>query len=130
MNLIAPGWDLDVERGPDWLIVTPHGAAENEAEADWQCPPLAESVWKVAEQNFVYRIVLDLSRIALLHTAFVGQLVQLQKRICTHDGILRICGLSEHNAEVLHCCRLDGFLPTFADRNEAILGSFVPLHPR
>lgn len=117
MVTIAPGWDLDVERGPDWLIVTLHGH-----DGDWTCPPLAEVVWSAAEQNFTHRIVLDLSPLPMLHTALIGQLVQLQKRICTHEGTLRLCGLSDHNREVLQCCRLDGYFPIFHDRSEAVMG--------
>jgi anti-anti-sigma factor len=130
MTVIAPGWNLDVERGPDWLIVALHATDQVDHEDDWRCPPLAESVWSVADQNFTYRVVLDMSNVAVLHTALIGQLVQLQKRICTHDGVLRLCGLSDHNREVVRCCRLDGFFPIFHDRGEAVMGSYVPVRPR
>ncbi len=125
MVVLSPGWHLDVERGPDWLIVTVH----TEVAEEWSCPPLAQSVWSLAEQNFTYRIVLDLSPLPMLHTAMIGQLVRLQKRVCTHDGVLRLCGLSEHNRMVLQCCRLDGYFPIYSDRTEAILGE-SPRRPR
>jgi anti-anti-sigma factor len=122
--VLSPGWTLEVERGPDWLIVTLFGVDESE----WSSPPLAGGVWSLAEQNFTYRVVLDLSHVPFLHTALVGQLVNLQKRVCSHDGCLRLCGLSDHSREVLQCCRLDGFFPLFHDRNEAVMGS--PAKPR
>jgi len=126
MVVLSPGWTLDVERGPDWLIVTLHTGDG----AEWTCPPLAETVWELCGRHFTYRVVLDLASLTVLPTALIGQLVRLQKRICTHDGVLRLCGLSEHNREVLHSCRLDGYLPEFHDRGEAVMGTFVPAKPR
>lgn len=126
MVVLSPGWTLEVERGPDWLIVTLFGVDESE----WSSPPLASGVWSLAEQAFTYRVVLDLSHVPFLHTALIGQLVNLQKRICTHDGCLRLCGLSDHSREVLQSCRLDGYFPMFHDRNEAVMGNCVPAKPR
>lgn len=123
MVVILPGWNMDVERGPDWLIVTMHA----DHESEWANPPLAKSVWQLVEQYFTYRIVLDLGEVPMLHTALVGQLVHLQKRLCQHDGTLRICGLSERNHDILRTCRLDGLMPHFRDRTEAIRGEFT--HP-
>ena len=88
----------------------------------WSCPPLAPSVWSLAEQNFTYRVVLDLSPLPILHTALIGQFVHLQKRICTHDGVLRLCGLIDHNRMVLQSCRLDGYFPIFIDRDRSGAG--------
>lgn len=126
MVVVSAGWILDVERGPDWLIVTLHCDHENE----WDCPPLAETIWSLLQQHFTYRVVLDMSQVPLLHSAIVGQLVYLQKRVCTHDGVLRVCGLSERNHDVLRSCRLDGFLPHYQDRNQAVTGMSAPSKPR
>jgi anti-anti-sigma factor len=118
MVVISPGWIMDVERGPDWLIVSVRSEHDNE----WDTPPLAESIWHLVEQNFTYRLVLDLSNVSMLHTSLVGQLVYLQKRLSIHDGCLRICGLSDRNHDILRTCRLDGLMPHYRDRNEAVLG--------
>jgi anti-anti-sigma factor len=126
MVVLSPGWTLEVERGPDWLIVTLFGVDETE----WSSPPLASGVWSLVEQNFCRRVVLDLSHVPVLHSALIGQIINLQKRICSNDGCLRLCGLSEHNIEVLRCCRLDGYLPVFDDRNHAVMGSASPVKPR
>lgn len=119
MVVISPGWIMDVQRGPDWLIVT----VRSEHESEWDTPPLAETVWHLLEQHFTYRLVLDLSQVGMLHTAIVGQLVHLQKRLVMHDGVLRICGLSERNHDILRTCRLDGLMPHYHDSNEAVLGT-------
>lgn len=117
MVVISPGWLMEVERGPDWLIVSVRAEHDNE----WDTPPLIDVVWQLVEQCFTYRLVLDLSEVPMLHTALVGQLVHLQKRLGLHGGCLRICGLSERNHDILRTCRLDGFMPRYADRNDAVL---------
>ncbi|HZZ74172.1 MAG TPA: hypothetical protein VFE24_18195 [Pirellulales bacterium] len=48
MLTIAPGWTLDVERGPDWLFVKVHPPAGD----PFDMPPLAESVWSILEQKY------------------------------------------------------------------------------
>jgi anti-anti-sigma factor len=125
MVVLSPGWELDVERGPDWLIVTLH----SDGAAEGSNPPLAQTVWSLLEQHFTYRVVLDLGQLSLMSTALIGQLVRLQKRICTHDGTLRLCGLSDHNLMVLRTCRLDGYFPIYCDREGAVMGD-SPRLPR
>ncbi len=99
----AAGWFLDVDRGPDWLFIRVHPqSGENDA------PGLAESVWHVLEQSFIYRVVLELQDFALLRSSLIGQLVLLSKRVHSQGGILRLCGLSPANQEVLRTCRLQG----------------------
>ena len=125
MVQIAYGWELDVDRGPDWLFVRPHrppGGAE-------QMPPLAEQVWALMEQNFIHSLVPELDQIDFLSTYLIGQLVWLQKRIHTHDGLMRIAGLCHMGQEVLHQCRLDSRLPCFSSREEAVMGC-QPRKPR
>ncbi len=114
------GLKLDVERGPDWMFVRvnpPEGKTWDDA------PPLAEAVWAILEQNFIYRVVLELDQITLLRSCLIGQLVMLSKRVHTHDGLLRICGLSPDNQEVLSISRLSAILPNYRDRGEAVMAS-------
>ena len=53
----------------------------------------------------------------LVATGFVAGTMLL------HDGVLRICGLSERNHDILRTCRLDGLMPHYHDSNEAVLGT-------
>jgi hypothetical protein len=55
--------------------------------------------------------------------------VLLSKRINTHGGMLRLCGLSPANQEVVRICRLDGCLPNYGTRGDAVMGH-RPLQPR
>ena len=125
MITIAPGWTLDVDRGPDWLFVKLH-PPEYDSTAFMD---LAESIWHLAEQNMTYRIVLEMHEIQLLHSSLLGQLVLLSKRIHRHDGMLRLVGLSKQNQQVIKTCRLDTGLPCYDDRGCAVMGH-RPNQPR
>ena len=119
------GLSLEVDRGPDWIFIRVQGCDPKFSAA----PPLAEAVWAILEQNFVYRVVLEMDRIAVLHSYLVGQLVLLTKRLHGHDGVLRICGLSPDNQAVLGSCQLDGIFPNYRDRSDAVMCS-RPSQPR
>ena len=126
MLATAPGCELDVERGPDWLLVRVRRLDLTESDA----PSFAERIWCLLEQHFTHRLVLELDQVRLLNSDLIGQLIQLYRRIAEHDGVMRLCGLSPYNREVLHKCRLDERLPPYEDRHEAVLASCYPLQPR
>jgi anti-anti-sigma factor len=107
--------NMRIERGPDWLIVQ-------------LCPPdepydnMADRLWAVLNQHFVYRLVLEMDYVDFLPSQLIGQLVMLHKRVLKHGGALRLCGLSSECQEALHICRLDQALPNFPTRAEAVHG--------
>ena len=124
MLATVPGWELDVERGPDLLMVK----VKNLQETGFDASMLADSLWSVCQRHFTYRVVLELDEVGLLNSGLIGQLVRLYKHIREHDGVLRICGLSTYNLQVLQSCRLDERLCPYQDREEAVMGH--PRHPR
>ncbi len=119
------GWHLDVDRGPDWVFVRLRPDAHSEID-DFE---LAENVWGILQQSFTYRLVLELDEVPILSSYLIAQLVLLSKRIHSHGGLLRVCGLSAANQEVVHTCRLDGCLPQYVNRGEAVMGH-RPAQPR
>jgi anti-anti-sigma factor len=123
---LAPGWELTVERGPDWLIVTIDGEDPDRDDS----PPLAERIWSLLEQHLTHRLVLELQGVPLLTSHFIGQLIDLYRRIREVDGVLRLCGLSAYNRQVLNTCRLGEHLPAYDDLHEAVLGYAEPRKPR
>ena len=125
MVQIAEGWELDVERGPDWLFVRPHRMSSHATET----PPLAEQIWLLLKQNVTNRLVLELDDIRFLHSYLIGQLVWLHKRIHTQGGIMRISGLSTPNQEVLRTSQLASRFPQYSNREEAVMG-YRPTQPR
>jgi anti-anti-sigma regulatory factor len=126
MLAIAPGCELDVERGPDWLLVR----VANLDSAEPDSPPLAERIWRILQQHFTYRLVLELDQVRLLTSRLIAQLILLHRRIEDHAGVMRVCGLSEQNREVLHTCRLDDRLTPYENRQAAVMGSGRPRQPR
>ena len=125
MLAVAPGWELEVERGPGWLLVRIKSLDEASPE-----PPLADELWDLLERHFTYRLVLELDQVKMLNSYLIGQLVRLYKLVRKHDGVMRLCGLSPYNLRVLRTCQLDDrFLP-YRDREEAVMGCCRPRRPK
>ncbi len=119
------GWRYDVDRGPDWVFVRLHPDDESAGST----ASLADQMWSVLEQSFTYRLVLELDEVPIMQSYLIAQLVMLAKRVHSHGGLLRLCGLSPANQEVIHLCRLDGCLPHYGNRGDAVMGH-RPLQPR
>ncbi len=126
MQATAPGCEFDVERGPDWLLVRITSLDQSEPGS----LALADAVWSLLNQHFTYRIVLELDQVGVLNSFVIGQLVALYKRIREHDGVMRLCGLSTYNRQVLHTCRLDERLLPYQDRQDAVMAGRAPARPR
>jgi anti-anti-sigma factor len=122
----AAGWEMDVERGPDWIFIRLLPARDSGTEE----LSLANKVWSILEQCFTYRLVLELDRVELLQSCLIAQLVLLSKRVHSHGGLLRLCRLSPENQQVLHICRLEGCLPNYDNRGDAVMDAQRPLQPR
>ena len=122
---LAPEWTTEIDRGPDWLFVRPrpprHGDTGEIA--------LAEMIWEKLEQSFCHRVVLELDDVTFLRSWMVGELVRLHKRVTTHGGMLRLCGISAANQDVLRTCRLDDRFPAYRNRTDAVMG-YRPPQPR
>jgi anti-anti-sigma regulatory factor len=117
MQELALGWELAVERGPDWLFVKVANP-----DGDWsETPPLAERVWSLLQQHLTYRLVLELDEIDALRSGLIGQLLLLQRWISEHEGVLRLCGLSPYNRRVLETCRLADRFPSYGSRMDAVM---------
>ena len=97
MQATASGYELDVERGPDSLLVRVTDLDPSAGDIS----DFAEHVWGLLQQHFTYRLVLELDEVDLLTSRLVGQLAELYERIERHDGLMRLCGLSPENRDVL-----------------------------
>jgi hypothetical protein len=115
-------WDLEIDRGPDWLFVRPVRTGKAAVNAAL----LAEQVWSILEQHFTHRLVLELGNIGTLDESWLAALESLEKRIQEHDGMMRICGLSTGNVEALRQSRAQRHFPHFRDRESAVMGHIRP----
>jgi len=126
------GWKLDVERGPGWVFVRlappQEEAGQLYAASGAEVAPLADDLWSIVQQNMVDRLVLNMEQVTFLNSHLVGQLVLLHKRIHNRGGIVRLCGLSASNEEVLHMAALDKRFPHYDCLGDAIRGT--PNRPR
>jgi anti-anti-sigma regulatory factor len=119
---LTAGWEVDVERGPDWLFVRPHPPQGNYFE---DASELAQQLWDLLQQGFQNRLVVELDELVILPSHLIGQLMLLHKRVASSGGVMRISGLSPNCAEVLRINRLTDRLYPYRDRAEAIMGSNV-----
>ncbi len=116
---LTNGWSADVDRGPDWLLVRLHAPQEGGI----QDANLADNLMSLLKNHLVRRMVLELDDIQRLQSGLVGQLVRLHDRVSSEGGVLRICGLSRENRQVLQACQLESRLPPYLDRREAVMGA-------
>jgi anti-anti-sigma factor len=122
---MAGDWTYDIDRGPDWLYIRVHGPENGDSTGT----PVAETIWNLLQQHFARRVVLDLSDLRILRSSMIGQLVQLHKRIASHDGLMRLAGLSDDNYRSLMACRLHDRFPQYATTTDAVMGH-RPSQPR
>jgi anti-anti-sigma factor len=126
MLTTSAGWDLEVERGPDWLFVRLGGRAS----ADSDLPSLADEIWSILERHFVYRLVLQLDQVRTLDRDLLRDLVLLYRRIRRHGGMMRLCGLSAEHRKMLDESRLVRRFPAYHDLQEAVMGDCGCHKPR
>ena len=115
---IAPGWSMDIERGPDWLIVRLRCADVDSPEL----PSLGEMLWSLLNQHLTNRLVVECDELPQMPRSLVGQLDALQERIHAAGGVLRLSGLTELHRETLRICQAERRFPHFRTRSEAVLG--------
>ena len=62
MPATAIGWEMDVQRGPGWLLVKPTGPSADLADHY----PLADELWSLLDRHFIYRLVIELDQVTAL----------------------------------------------------------------
>ena len=128
MFKVCSGWELETERGPDWLIVKVNKhSAEEEVTAACPSPTCCGRSWS---SILPIGSCWSWTRLSDLDDPLVEQLVQLHDRIAEHGGLMRLCGLSAENRLTLLAGRLDGALVAYVDREDAVSGGGLPRHPR
>ncbi len=122
---LATGWQIDCDWSTEWLFVR-ISTSGHEIDPN---PPVAESLWSIAEDHDISRMVIELDETQLLNSFLVGQFILLHKRIFLNGGVVRLCGLSAHNYDVLRYMGLGTRFPNYATREDAVMG-YKPKKPR
>jgi anti-anti-sigma factor len=123
MELLASNWTCEVERGPGCLFIRLHAPADARDN-----PRLAEDIWEQLSKHLMYRLVLDMEDVPTLRSQLIGQLLSLREKITGHEGMLRLCGLSEQCQRTLRKTNLDEWLSFYPTREDAVMGR--PAQPR
>ena len=116
LRAMLSGWRIDENLDRDWLYLRITRLAHENGDDS----RLAETLMSLANQRFANRLILEFAEGQILTSVLAGQLVMLHKRVHLAGGMLRLCGLSDYNRDVL---RMMGILDRFAvypDRMAAI----------
>lgn len=110
--------EMDVERGPNWLLVKLHPGHATGIRA----PHVADELWSLMSRHFTYRLVLEMDELGTLPGGMTEQLAELRERIAERGGSLRLCGLSHDGEAELSESQLAKSLPNHRDRVAAVWG--------
>jgi anti-sigma B factor antagonist len=83
---------------------------------------LQESIMSVIEQADGINLILDFRNVRFLSSAVLGLLIRILKRICEHEGKLRLCGINPRIYEVFRITRLTKTFDIYEDLESAVTG--------
>ncbi|MBX3438355.1 MAG: hypothetical protein KF861_12750 [Planctomycetaceae bacterium] len=115
---VGTGWRLTFDLSPEWLFCR---LSRNGAEASPE-PSLAQSVWSIAEEHQLRRLVFELDEEVRLTSYLVGQFVLLHKRAELARGTFRLCGITAFSFETIHLMGLASRFPNYRNREDAVMG--------
>jgi len=118
---------MDIERGPNWLFVRLRSPVQ---EASGTEPPLADRLWSLLQRHLISRLVLELDKMEVLDDGLIHELIDLNQRLSTNGGVMRLSGLSSVNEKLLRSRGVNGRLPSYRNRHDAVFGSYRPGQPR
>lgn len=121
MKTVRTGWDFGVRRGEGWLVIEciPLDRRANQT-------PFAREVCALIDRCLADRVVLDLARLEGLSAFFINELLAVQRFVDGNGGLLRLCGLTDTDRQLLNRLGLSTILPAFHDLEEAVMGCFSP----
>jgi anti-anti-sigma factor len=109
---------FDVENLDATLILTPKsdmGELDHERISDGM-----KEVLQALDAATVKNLVLDFHRTTYYGSTALGFFVRLWKTICTRNGRMAFCNLSDHEREILEITRLDDLWHISTTREEAL----------
>jgi len=109
------GWDVAVERGPDWLFLR---LARDEAKAGRES--LADRLLGMIRVNHAHRVVLELDRVRSIDDTLIDALAAVGSSIRDDGGLVRVCGLSDGDLRRLRSSERGCDLPHFESRSAAV----------
>lgn len=106
---------LEVQGGT--LIITARADLGSlQADIEGGLETVVETLGRAAASN----VVLDFANSQYFGTAMLGAMVKLWKRVCTHQGRMALCNVSDKILEILHVTKLHAMWPIYASREDAL----------
>ena len=131
MPRLPGGFDVALERGPDWLFVRLTPSANGRASGGHR---LGASLLELARDHGTRRVVVELDGLQEIDDELLEGLALLGRILESEQGVLRLCGGNHEHLARRESCGATGHLPHFSCRNEAVgAGSWehaIPLRPR
>jgi anti-anti-sigma factor len=113
---VASGWAIEVERGPGSLFIRVKSGGSIDPPED-----LSQEILQAVEQHFASRVFLDLRDVQVIGSRLLAHVLEINRHICQQGGLLRVYGLNEFNRRVLAISGLDGLIPCYPDRHQAVM---------
>ncbi len=109
------GWEVAVERGPDWLFLR---LERRDAVASGGA--LAERLLDVIRVNHAHRVVVECDRVDAVDDAILDAIAAVGSRVRDDGGLIRVCGLSANGVRRLQSSEQAGDIPHFESRSAAV----------
>lgn len=118
----VPRYQLDVDRGPNWLLVGVRRATIGRTDPE----PFSSRVQSLLEQHLTNRLVVDLHRAGTVTQTLAKELAEIRDWLMVRGGVMRICGPSPHQKEILERHGFGDRFVAYQDLEEAVLGGQQP----
>lgn len=111
----AGGWEVAVERGPDWLFLR----VERDGSPA-RGRPLAEHLLDMIRVNHAHRVVVELNGADRIDDTLIDAIAVIGSRVRDNGGLIRVCGLSDGDVRRLRSSEQAGDIPHFESRSAAV----------
>jgi len=109
------GWDVSVERGPEWLFLRLETGKPGAANR-----PLVERLLRTIQANRAHRVVLELDHVDSIDDSLLDAITTVGSHVRGDGGLIRVCGLSAGNLRQLRQSAPGSELPHFESRSAAV----------
>ena len=85
-----------------------------------QIDKIGEDLYKLADDEFIKRLVLDMHNVKHLSSGALGMLINLQRKTESSKGQLIMCGMRPEILQIFRLTRLEKLFKFEKNRNEAL----------
>src|SRR5436309_1889224 len=113
-----PGENLfDNQRDGDTLILVP---TANLSELEY-AQHVTDGIIALLQDAAIKNVVIDFQGTDYFGSTALGFFVRIWKNIKERNGRMAICNLSQHEEEILHITKLEGYWTVHATREDALI---------